>query len=676
MSIFDKLFRKKTAGDKSAKADLFDEMILKGFYSNEATFRNQNWSFPRFSREHPATLGEVLAVLFPDIDTSFKSLRIFSEREVVKEENDCRAIAETQLFPLLLIGENGAGAGFTPNIMLLVGLDEESPIRELVLHLRGTYGIPGKCSCMRVSLMVPHGSGRDALHSCRPGGDESIQDTEFRHCSTSFLIMQDNDDMGDILLAYEQCEASMTQKERRGEELTDMEREISEGRWELKDPGHGIGYGEWLMGEERWFDAYRQLIRIFRTFQMFILSQEGGPDRDAAYVNLAMNIGKCLHKMGRLDEAYYYLSLAAGRIDEARPEYSELLAEMSDLRTGDPERLDVFRQASFEKTARPYVPKELSVGFMMQELFRAPEGSLTSMMVSRDGSNTVTWEKDAQKTWDYPILSLAEDGVTAVIGYSPVTYITKNDADKSRLVTSAVAIVRVKKAATGEDDDLFRFFVMIPPAPFDSFRQFAMSENIPEGISFIVGGARSGWPESVKPEETGDFAHSLCKECRFLEGFRAARFFVDYCKARWDSLDDDMKGNFFDTLYYAGFALMDFRMSEKANYYLGIAAEDRSSQHVQEYINCLSNSHDLRTLSYIDHIIDNTHEEGADAEALAQWKLFLKRRKAYILTDAQRFVEAEILLQELLNSTDEVTRNFAASELRYVINEKRKRGMR
>ena len=487
--------------------------------------------------------------------------------------------------------------------------------------------------------------------------------------------MQDNCDINDTMRGYEECEASMRQKEQRGEELSEMEKEISEGRWELKAPADGIGYGRWLMEEERWFDAFRQLSRIFYTSQRYVLNRMDDGEWVNTFIHLAQDIGKCLHKMGRLDEANYYLSLAAGRIAEARPEYSELLAEMSDIRTTEQDKLKEFRKVAFDRTARPYVPKELSVGFMMQELFRAPEGSLTSIAVFRDGSDSVIREQDAQKVWDYPVLSLAGDGVTAVVGYSPVTYITKNDADKSKLVTNNVAIIRVKKAATGKDDDLFRFFVMVPPAPFDSDRQFAINENVPEGVSFIVGGAKSGWPETVKPEEVWGFAHALCKRCRFLEGFRAARFVVDYSKARWDSLDDGAKGDFFDALFSAGFSLMDFRLPEKANYYLGIAAQDLSSQHVQEYINCLANSHDIRTLAYIDHVIETTQEEGADAEALERWKLFLKRRKAYILTDAQRFVEAEVLLQELLNSSDEITRNFAASELRYVIDEKRKRGM-
>ena len=703
MSLFDKLFKKNTAGKAPAveepkkkeaadetpvvnepeeeesgfnpfDPDLLDQMFLKGFYSNESTFRNQAWSFPRFTLDHPATLGEILPVLFTGIDASFKSLRVFSEREIIKDENDRRAIAGTQLFPLLLGGEYGESAGFTPNVVLLVGLEEKSPIREIVLHLKGTYGIPGKCYCMRVSLMVPQGNGPDSLHSCRPGTDDSIQGNDFRHYSTSFLIMQDNCDVGDTLRGYEQCEASMRQKEQRGEELDELEKEISEGRWELKAPADGIGYGRWLMQEERWFDAFRQLSRIFKTSQRYVLNRMDDGEWVNTFVNLAWDMGKCLHKMGRHDEAFYYLSLAAGRIAEARPEYMELLAEMNDIRTTEKGRLQEFRKAAFEGTTGPYVPKELSVGFMMQELFRAPEGSLTSITVFRDGSDSFTEERDARKTWDYPVLSLAEDGVTAVIGYSPVTYITKNDADKSKLIAGNVAVVRVKKAATGKDDDLFRFFVMIPPAPFDPDRQFAIGENVPEGVSFIVGGARSGWPETVKNEEAWGFAHALCKRCRFLEGLRAARFVVDYSKARWESLGDNEKGDFFDALFSAGFSLMDFKLPEKANYYLGIAAEDHSSQHVQEYINCLSNSHDLRTLGYIDHVIDTTREEGADAAALEQWKLFLKRRKAYILTDAQRFVEAEVLLQELLNSNDEITRNFAASELQYVIEEKRKMG--
>ena len=693
MSLIDKLFKKNIAGKASNNneptkdepgekesmtgSSMLDQMFLKGFYSNESTFRNQAWRFPRFSKENPATLGKTLSVLFEGVDGTFKSLRIFNEGEIVKEERSPRAIAETRLFPLILGDGPELKGNIATNIVLLIELDGNNPVKEVLLHLKGTYGIPGKCFCMRVSLLVPPASGEESFHCCRPGAEASIEG-DYGQYSTSFLLMQDNCDMSSTLREYELCETAMRQKEQHDEELTELEKEISEGRWELKDPNHGIGYGKWLMEGGRWFDAYRQLIRIFRTLQRFILNDTDTSDRVNAYVNLAHDIGKCLHKMRRLDEAYYFLSLAASRRVEARQEYSELLAEMMDLRTSENcyDIVETQRKLTFKETEQPYNPRALSVGIMMRELFGAPDGSLTSISVFRDNDVFVVKENEAQKTWDYPILSLAEDGITAVINYSPVTYITNNDADKSKLIPHHVAILRVKKVAKETDDDLYRFYVMIPPATFDSNKQVASPENIPEGVSFIVGGAKSVWPEAVNPEEVWGFAHSLCKNYHFLEGFLAAKFAVDYYKARWDSLTNDEKDCFFDAVYIAGFCLMDFKYPEKACYYLSIAAETHSSQYVQEYINSLSNAHDLRTLSVIDNAISMGIEEGVDAVAVERWRLFLKRRKAFILTDSQRFVEAEVILQELLNCGDDVTRRFAASELQYVIEEKNKRGIR
>lgn len=693
MSLIDKLFRKNNAGkttcdnepvkeesgekESMTGSDMLDQMFLKGFYSNESTFRNQVWHFPRFSKENPATLGETLSVLFEGIISAFKSLRIFFDGEVIKEERNPSSIARTQLFPLILGDGPEPKGNIATNVVLLVGLNGSIPVKEILLHLKGTYGIPGKCFCMRVSLLVPPATGEESFHCCRPGAEASIEG-DYGQYSTSFLLMQDNCDMSATLREYEHCETAMRQKEQHDEELTELEKEISEGRWELKDPNHGIGYGKWLMTEERWFDAYRQLIRIFRTFQRFILNDTDTSERVKAYVNLAFDIGKCLHKMGRNDEAYYYLSLAADRLVEARQEYSELLAEMMDIRTSKSLYgvVENQRKLMFDETAQPYKPRNLSVGIMMRELFGAPEGSLTSIAVYRDDDAVVIKEDDARKTWDYPILSLVEDGITAVINYSPVTYITNDEADKSKLIPHHVAVLRVKKASGEEDGNLFRFYVMIPPATFDSDKQNASPENIPEGISFILGDVNNGWPEAVKPEEVWGFAHSLCKNYRFLEGFQAAKFAVDYYKTRWESLSNDEKGCFLNAVYIAGFCLMDFKYPEKACYYLSIAAETHSSQYVQEYINSLSNAHDLRTLSVIDNAISMGIEEGADAGAVERWRLFLKRRKAFILTDSQRFVEAEVLLQELLNSGDEVTSRFAASELQYVIEEKHKRGIR
>lgn len=698
MSLFDKIFKKKPAALGNAKdgetvnenpsvpesdgndsltgIDSLDEMFIKGFYYNEAAFRNQRYRFPRFTWEHQATLGEVLPVLFEGIDNAFRSLRVFSDGKIIKEESDPRAISETKLFPFL-VGEGPELQGnFATNVVLHLGLDGKGSFNEMILHLKGTYGLPKKCFCTRVSLMAPPAWGEDSMHSFRPGTEESIKGNEYGQISTSFLLMQDNCDMSEALRKYEECEASMLRKEEKGESLSEREEEISKGRWELRSPGDGIGYGKWLMGQDRWFDAYRVLARVFRTFQRVIGNQPEESEMMKAYLDISMDLGRCLHRMGRLDEAFYHLSLAATRLVETRPELSELCAEMMDIRAGEEHRgiLETSLKAGYEATSHPFSPKAISVGFMMQELFRAPVGSLTSISVFRDGSDTVLNEEDHSKTWDYPLFSLAEDGITAVIGYSPVTYITGNDGDKSKLCIHNVAIIRVKKAATGKDDSLFRFYVMVPPFVLDSDRQLAIPENIPEGISFLFGGEKE-LPETVEPKDVGSFARAVTHCYSFLEGLRAAKFAVDYYKARWSSLSDEEKRDFFDSLYYAGFTLMDFKFPEKAYYYLRIAAETMEARYIQEYLNSLSNSHDIRTLAEIDRAMNMGSAENADRLQVEKWKLFLKRRKAYILIDAGRYVEAEVLLQEMMNSGDDMTRRFAKGELDYIIEQKQKKGL-
>lgn len=698
MSLFDKLFKKKPAVPLDTKeaqqaeekttvaepeekdtftgSDVLDEMIIKGFYYNEAAFRNQKYRFPRFSWEHQATLGETLPVLFEGIDGAFRSLRVFSNGEIIREESAPRSISETKLFPFL-VGEGPELQGkFAANIVLHIGLEGNAFFKEIILHLKGTYGLPKKCYCMRVSLMAPPALGEDSMHSFRPGTEESIKGSEYGQFSTSFLLMQDNCDMSDALREYEECEASMLRKEEKNEDLTGLEEEISKGRWELRSPGDGIGYGKWLLGQGRWFDSYRVLARVFRTFQHVIGNQPEDSEMMKAYLDISMDLGHCLHRMGRLDEACYHLSLAATRLVEARPKLSELYAEMMDVRAADEHHgiLEKSLKAGYEATSHPFSPKETSVGFMMQELFRAPVGSLTSISVFRDGSETVLNEADHSKTWDYPLLSIAEDGVTAVIGYSPVTYITGNDEDKSKLCPNNVAIVRVKKAATGMDDSLFRFYVMVPPFVLDSDRQLAIPENIPEGISFLVGG-EEGLPDMVEPKDVGSFAQAVTHCYSFLEGLRASKFAVDYYKARWSTLSNDEKGDFFNALYLAGFTLMDFKFPEKAYYYLNIAAGTNDSRYIQEYLNSLSNSHDIRTLSEIDRVMNLRSDNNANPQALENWRLFLKRRKAYILIDMERYVEAEVLLQEMMSSGDELTRRFAKSELDYIIDQKRKKGL-
>ena len=47
---------------------------------------------------------------------------------------------------------------------------------------------------------------------------------------------------------------------------------------------------------------------------------------------------------------------------------------------------------------------------------------------------------------------------------------------------------------------------------------------------------------------------------------------------------------------------------------------------------------------------------------------FLKRRKTFIYIEMERYDDAEALLQEMLESGDEESKDFAANELEYLRN--------
>ena len=150
-----------------------------------------------------------------------------------------------------------------------------------------------------------------------------------------------------------------------------------------------------------------------------------------------------------------------------------------------------------------------------------------------------------------------------------------------------------------------------------------------------------------------------------MESGHEAKYIFNRLLSRWEDLSDDERDDFFEAAYQVGYSYMDFRLMGKAQYYLEIAAQSRYVLYMQEYLNCLSNSFDPRTMSVIDTFLNMSFKEDAP-KAINEWKCFLKRRKAYALVEARKYEEAKALLTELLNEPDPTNRDFAKNELAYI----------
>lgn len=131
---------------------------------------------------------------------------------------------------------------------------------------------------------------------------------------------------------------------------------------------------------------------------------------------------------------------------------------------------------------------------------------------------------------------------------------------------------------------------------------------------------------------------------------------------------EDLKAVFFDVSYYIGFIYADLGMNIRACYYLNIAKTSDRIDHIQEFINCLCNIHDLSALqlvvSYINDIREKMDANEAEIERLMPMFQFFQRRYLYLLVEYKKWNEAEKQANFMMKNDIDV--EFAKDELEYI----------
>jgi hypothetical protein len=111
---------------------------------------------------------------------------------------------------------------------------------------------------------------------------------------------------------------------------------------------------------------------------------------------------------------------------------------------------------------------------------------------------------------------------------------------------------------------------------------------------------------------------------------------------------------------------MELNQMQKALYYLEVASHSNAYKHVQEYINCLSNTNSSYTLNVIEYVTNRSPKPELDKD-IEEWNFhiaFLKRRKLYELIERKMYKDAEKLIDELLDNP--YCKEFAQGELEYL----------
>ena len=654
------------------------ECLFRTFLKSEATMKYQDVSIdPRYTSESPATVGSIYSWLYPDTEDLITSMTIIGSGINgstcdVTTLTDKDEILKTKLFPLVRDVNTGyPKTGENVSLIVRIKSREDNDSRAaFIIFLRGIPGgVDQKSWCMRVSVMVPSFGKQDDLHAASPLDKNKIKNPQCCPTIFSFLIEEVFDDTSAEMAQFESIDAETVAALNAREGLKDVyQYSICHGVFEFVSRARYIDFSKELVDESKWMDAYRILKRAFNQ----LLEDKNGPN-SAEYPGVAGALGICLAHLGRYDEALYYLEIGSAILGKLNNDMNLCLAMLGDIRAAEVHeseyedmriRLQYMYSGPYDCT--------MSVGYVLSNLFRAPLGSLKSMVIVREDSEKV-FITEPDKVWEYNFRSLLNDGTSVMIRYSPGQIEEGDYPDNSDRCMETSFVMQIRKADTGYDDGLMRVSIMMPNFINDDDKMAQTRQNIPEGITFIasretmmfrtVGDSKAKALEAVLAlEESG----------RYLESLHIAKYAFYRLFTRYSDLDEDSFGLMMEMAYKIGYSYMELSLPEKAAYYLGLAAQSNYANHIQEYINCMVTTNYPGLLKIIDYYIEKL--QGNDSEDdLSEFQTFLYRRKAYALIEKEMFDEAEALLNELSKSRDEITRNFVQEEMEYLREVKEKK---
>ena len=165
-------------------------------------------------------------------------------------------------------------------------------------------------------------------------------------------------------------------------------------------------------------------------------------------------------------------------------------------------------------------------------------------------------------------------------------------------------------------------------------------------------------------------SRTLYRQKRYYEAVACLENAYRLLNADFQKLSKAERGVFFEVCYMLGFCYNELRQYDRAYYYLSSIIGLNHALYAQEYVNCMINLGDHRSLMAIDSILDDLRNSLSDDEedvleqSLRPFLQFLYRRKSYVLIELRRLDEAEEILRQMIDDPD--CSDFALDELAYI----------
>ncbi len=325
MGIFDR-FSKKSKNEPEEVQNNENKInpedwFFGSFLMNEAKFRHQQMSVKRSSKDDPITLEYIIRELLNIPSSDIGSMTIVSRGEygaIEKTEliENSSEVLEYKPFDALLYvnneGETVPRTGlntvliisYRPGNIVYDNLESKKDKSKLctdnsiIMFLRGMGPFLYETAYVRVSVMIPNFTSPD---------DFRTSHSKNAPFTTSFILGFDIVPPEKRLKKYDEIEASLIEKSKKGKALSTEESTVLEGITYSKDLGHDFGYGRWLVSEKRFVDALIPLMKVFEHLKKEIVTNYDNVKN--VFSETCFNIGYCFNELEQYDRATYFLDL-------------------------------------------------------------------------------------------------------------------------------------------------------------------------------------------------------------------------------------------------------------------------------------------------------------------------------------------------------------------------------
>lgn len=626
-------------GSTLAKAQINDinDLFMSSFITDEATCVSQELQIPRSSLSNPVSLRKQIDLVVGKLNiTGATIVQSYMGGDI--EYRKCEDInALLDMDPVFLSFNMGEGKlnrkQFEINTSIyFTYLDGNGKEGSLIIHMR-PRGFLDSVIYTRTTIILPS-STEDDLRSF---GSRSAA------ISFSYLAVYEVRDLSKEKEEFMKILESTLAKSSNGQKLDDKETYCIKGYRGHDELGGYIGYGDWLYGNSRYYDAYINFQPAYDILKSFM--RPDATELKDLFYPISHKIGASLWKLGHYDLAEYYLRVASYGAEEFKADYSEFLKSRS---------YDV----------EEFSGSGLYLGQVLPILFDMDKYCIMQGVSQIKGKSTRY--STSESLWNFDLKSMC----TPTPGHLTISLTrthTQKDGykgeDQSILCFDNNIIITSHQV----NDDLWRIDAVVPN--YKNFDQKKLDDdglNRPTAVSFIIGKNLNNVtvlklePSYDSLDKKYNYGVELLKEYRVMESL--ITLMSVYQQASKISAGGESAGMWDDLVasvqYHLGFCYSELQQPLKALPYLEKASKMKDDSAIKaEYIAILSNIVDPQAFSIIETELSKKPKD-------KYYTNVLNRRYVYMLIEYGRFDEAEAILNEL--AKDPANIQFVEQELGYI----------